>query len=228
MTMPSTPLPPMTQLHSWSRATSIASLCALATLLAACSALPSRPSRPVMYDFGPGPLTVAAPDTARLPLALGEVEPAGVLDGSTAVLYRLAYSDAQQLRPYAQARWSMPAAQLVRQRLRDQLGQQRNILSIGESAAQARTQGVQPLLLRVDLDEFSQLFDSPIHSVGLLRLRVTLVESTPAGERLLGQRQVIVQHPAPSPDAPGGVQALATATDTAAQEIAHWLEQLGR
>ena len=32
-------------------------------------------------------------------------------------LYRLGYLDAQRLRPYSQARLTMPLAQLVRQRL---------------------------------------------------------------------------------------------------------------
>lgn len=202
---------------------------ALTLLLGACSSLPDRPTRPVTYDFGPGPLTAPANTrTAPLPtlptLALGDVEPSGVLDGSTAVLYRLAYADAQTLLPYAQARWSMPVAQLVRQRLRDTLGQRRAVISADESAALVRTNGALPLVLRVDLDEFSHIFDSPTSSAGLLRLRVTLVENTPTGDKLLGQRQVIVQRPATSNDAAGGVRALAQATDAAAQEIAQWVE----
>ena len=202
---------------------------ALALLLGACTSLPERPSRPVTYDFGPGPLTAPATNRmAPLPtlptLALADVEPTGVLDGSTAVLYRLAYADAQTLLPYAQARWSMPVAQLVRQRLRDHLGQRRAVISADESAALVRTHGALPLVLRVDLDEFSHIFDTPTSSAGLLRLRVTLVENTPSGDKLLGQRQVIVQRPATSNDAAGGVRALALATDAAAQEIAQWIE----
>ena len=61
-------------------------------------------------------------------------------------------------------------------------------------------------------------------SAGLVRLRVTLVENTAAGEKLLGQRQFIVQRPAATNDAPGGVAALAQATDAAAQEIAQWVD----
>ena len=211
--------------HFRTGATALTGL-ALSLLLGACSSLPDRPTRPVTYDFGPGPLT--APVTDRMvplpTLALADVEPTGVLDGSTAVLYRLAYADAQTLLPYAQARWSMPVAQLVRQRLRDYLGQRRAVISADESAALVRTNGALPLVLRVDLDEFSHIFDTPTSSAGLLRLRVTLVENTPSGDKLLGQRQVIVQRPATSNDAAGGVRALALATDAAAQEIAQWIE----
>ncbi len=197
-----------------------------AVLLGGCAALPERPVRPVTYDFGPGPLVPPATDrmASLPPIALADVEPTGVLDGSTAVLFRLAYTNAQKLQPYAQSRWSMPVAQLVRQRMRDYLGQRRAVLTAGESAALVRTDGALPLVLRVDLDEFSHIFDSPTSSAGLVRLRVTLVENTAAGEKLLGQRQFIVQRPAATNDAPGGVAALAQATDAAAQEIAQWVD----
>ena len=49
------------------------------------------------------------------------MEATGLPEGSNAVLYRLAYADGQQLRPYSQARWSQPPAQLLQQRLREQL-----------------------------------------------------------------------------------------------------------
>jgi cholesterol transport system auxiliary component len=162
------------------------------------------------------------------PLALDEIEANGPLEAGTAVLYRLGYADAQQLRPYAQARWSMPPAQLVRQRLREQLGQRRTIVSAGEGAAMLRSDGRQPLVLRVQLLEFSQLFTAPAQSAGLVRLRATVVDNLPAGEQVLAQRQVIVQRPAATADAAGGVRALAEATDAAAAEMSQWLETVAR
>ncbi len=198
--------------------------------LAACSALPEKPMRATQYDFGPGAVVApsANPAAALPPLALAEVESAGVLEGGTAVLYRLAYADAQQLRPYAQARWSMPPAQLVRQRLRDRLSERRPVLNAGESASLIRTDGSLPLVLRVELAEFTHLFQSPTDSTGLVRLRATLVDDTPAGEKLLAQRQFIVQREAPSADASGGARALAAATDAVALEIDQWLATVAR
>ena len=77
----------------------------------------------------------------------------------------------------------------------------------------------------MELEEFSHVFSAPDTSVGLIRLRVTLLEVTTAGEKLLGQRNVVVQRPAPSPDAAGGVRALTAATDAAIEEIDQWLQQ---
>jgi cholesterol transport system auxiliary component len=142
------------------------------------------------------------------------------------VLYRLAYQDAQELRPYTLARWSMPPAQLVRQRLRDTFSQRRSVFSAGDSVALNRSQNAAlPRLLRLDLEEFSQVFSSANTSAGVIRLRATLLEVTPAGQKLIGQRSVVVQRPAPTPDAPGGVRALAAATDAAIEEIDQWLQQ---
>lgn len=200
----------------------------MALAVSGCSGLPDKPTRATMYDFGPGPLAIQ-PSTRQAPLpplALDDVSTSGGALDNMAVLYRLAYTDAQQLRPYSQARWSMPPAQLVRQRLREQLGQRRAVFSAGSSVALNRSQNaVLPLLLRLDLEEFSHLFTAPNVSVGLIRLRATLLEITPAGEKLVGQRNVIVQRPAPSNDAPGGVRALTAATDAAIEELDQWLQQ---
>lgn len=227
-----------------SRAVCAYTIRAAAIILVLCGALAgcalSRPAaRPAVYDFGPGPLSgapaaptgqVAAP--ALAPLILDEVQASSALD-SNAVLYRLAYVDAQQLRPYALARWSMPPAQLVRQRLREQLGQERALLepgaifSLGKRLAPVTASSVTPPTLRLELEEFSQLFEAPNRSVGLLRLRATLTQASPAGDALLGQRSIVLQRAAPSADAAGGVQALRLATDDCAQELAQWLAQLG-
>lgn len=200
----------------------------LSVLALAGCALPDKPTRATMYDFGPGQLaTRPTPRQAPLPpLAIDEITTAGGALDNMAVLYRLGYADAQQLRPYAHARWSMPPAQLVRQRLLAQMGQRRAVFNAGSSVALNRNQGsALPLRLRIELEEFSQLFSAPDASVGLIRLRATLVDITPAGEKLLGQRSVVVQSPASSADAPGGVRALAAATDAAIEELDQWLQQ---
>lgn len=197
-----------------------------AAALAGCSAIPDKPVRATQYDFGPG-ATAGEPAAAPAPLpplVLADIETTGAWDGS-ALLYRLGYADGHQLRPYAQARWSAPPPQLIRQRLRELLSRQRAVLEPADGAALARANGTMPRVLRLQLEEFSHWFETPVASWGLLRLRATLTESTPAGERLLAQRSVAVRRPAPTPDAPGGVRAMAAATDAAAEEIARWLQQ---
>ena len=204
-----------------------------AAALSGCAFL-DKPIRLAMYDFGPGQLSPASANPLsagaalpRLPaLAIDDIAtPAGVLE-NTGVLYRLGYVDAQQLRAYSQARWSSPPAQLIRQRLREQLSQRRSVFNAREGVALNRSQSaVLPLLLRMELEEFSQVFSSPEASVGLVRLRATLIELTPGGEKLISQRTIAMEQPAPSADAAGGVRALTAATDAAIAAIDQWLQQ---
>jgi cholesterol transport system auxiliary component len=160
-------------------------------------------------------------------LALAEIESNTRLDG-TQILYRLGYADANELRPYGQSRWSLPPAQLLRQRLRDALAERRTVLGPEEAATIARAEGKVPDTLRISLDEFSHYFDSASSSVGLVRMRATLIRGTTGGDRVLGQRSFTVRRSAPSADAAGGVKALAAATDTAVAEIVQWVDQQPR
>lgn len=194
--------------------------------LCACSSIaPDKPVRATQYDFGPGTVPAAPAAAAQPGIVLPDIEASASLEGM-ALLYRLAYADAHQLHSYAHARWSAPPTQLVRQRLRELLGRDRPVLDPPESAALARTGAAMPRTLRIDLDEFSHVFDSPTQSWGVVRLRATLTENTPAGERLVGQRVFAQRLSAPSADAPGGVRAITAATDAVAGDIAAWLLQL--
>ncbi len=209
-------------------------LITMALLLSACSALPSKPTRATMYDFGPGPLAaqlaqpvaLQTPQTPLAPVAIEEISTSGGALDHLAVLYRLAYLDAQELRPYSQSRWVMPPAQLVRQRLRDTLSLRRPVFNAREGLALNRSQNpMLPLQLRLELQEFSHFFSAPDASVGLVRLRATLVDVTAAGEKLVAQRVIVAQRPATTLDAPGGVRALTAATDAAIEALDQWLQQ---
>lgn len=184
-----------------------------AALLSACAGLPERAPAPLRYDFGPA-AAVTQPAPGTRPLLALRVQASPALD-SPAMLYRLAYADAQQLRAYSQARWAMVPAELLQQRLREGLGRQYVLPPAGETA---------PRLLHIELEEFSQLFRSADQSAGLLRLRASLLQRTAGGEQLVAQRELQLQQPAASADAAGGVRALGAATDAAVTELVQWLQ----
>ena len=206
----------------------IAIFCTIFGLLGGC-ALPSPPQRFQGYDFGGAADVVVAnpaladPSTgARRLLLLRTPQSQAGLDGS-AMLYRLAYTNAQQLRAYAQARWSLPPTQLLQQRLQPVL--QNHFLLVG--AADLLGSRSAALELRIELEEFSQVFEQPDASHAVLQLRASLIErggTEPRG--LLAQRSFHLQATAPSPDAAGGAAALRTASDAAAQELLNWLRWL--
>jgi cholesterol transport system auxiliary component len=209
--------------------------------MAGCT-LPHPASTPVVYDFGPGALhTLPTTRIANLPPLEFSTPQTSLALNSTAVLYRLAYADAQQLKPYTLARWSMPPTQLIGQRLRAQLGLHRAVVSPGEitvarptrvnasapASAQSPLHPPTMLNLHLELEEFSQLFEAPDKSSGVLRLSATLTQRSAAGETLLAQRSFVVQQAAATADASGGVRALTAATDQVIQEIDAWLAQVG-
>lgn len=195
----------------------------LVAALVGCSGLPGSAPASVVYDFGPGVVQLVPTNRmAPLPtLALGEVLAPTALD-HLSVQYRLGYSDAQQLRPYSQARWSMPPAQLLRQRVREALGVRRSVVN----QADGLVLPPETLALRLDLEEFSQLFTQPGSSDGVVRLRATLSKTTVKGDVLVAQRSVVVRRPADSADAAGGVRALTVAVDAAVQELDAWVQQV--
>jgi cholesterol transport system auxiliary component len=194
-------------------------------LLAACS---TAPPRATVYDLGPGATRAEVSNRlAPLPsVVLAEVEAPVSLE-NTAVLYRLGYADAQQLRPYAQARWSMAPAQLLRARLRAALGQRRSVLTPLDAVAPGT------LTLRLELEEFSQWFDTATSSAGLVRVRATLGRTGSPGSpgssaipaKPVAQTAFVLQSPSSSADAAGGVHALAQATDALVLQLDSWLQQ---
>jgi len=208
------------------RATSAVAALAAGALLAGCGALPDKPQRATLYDFGPPPLEAPAPSTAAPlpPLQLPDVEANARLDGSQ-LLYRLGYADANELRPYAQARWALPPARLFEQRLHDTLALQRVVLNPQEGGTISRAPGQVPNTLRVTLEEFTHYFESPTRSIGLVRVSATLLQTTPGGDRVLGQRSFTARQNAPTPDAAGGVKALAAASDDVVAQLARWVDQ---
>lgn len=189
----------------------ILGLLLVVTGLAGCS-LPARAPAPQLYDFGPAVPPAAAPAAASPMLAL-RVQASPALD-SPAMLYRLNYADARQLRSYSQARWAMLPSELVERRLRGGLASSFT-LAPGEAA---------PRVLHLDIDEFSQQFQSADASRGVLRLRASLLRSGSGAEQVLAQREYLIERPAPGADAAGGVQALAAATDAAVTELVQWLK----
>jgi cholesterol transport system auxiliary component len=180
--------------------------------LAGCST-PQAPLPKAVFDFGVSSAVATLPNAtaAKTAIALSDIDALSSLDGS-AVLYRLAYADVQQLRPYAQARWSMPPAQLLRAQLRDALGAARPVVAAGEVAGAA--------VLKIELIEFAQVFANPTQSEGVVRLRATLLQ----GDKLVAQQVFSANAAAASQDAAGGVRALTLASGQAVGAVAAWLD----
>ncbi|WP_284336067.1 ABC-type transport auxiliary lipoprotein family protein [Comamonas sp. NoAH] len=210
--------------------------CALAVVwLAGCSALPSRPAASVRYDLGladvnPPAATASAPMVAPVPLVMAPVQALNMPEGMTAMLYRLNYADGQQLRAYQNARWSQPPAQMLEQRLRMRLGLERPLLSERDEISFRTPDNRMLAVLKIELNEFSHVFESVSSSYALVHVRASLIarDAQSGGNMLQGQRILTAQVPATSADAAGGAQAMAAAVDEVAGQLSRWLQTYGR
>ncbi len=177
-------------------------------LLAGCGTGSKSLSSVANYDLG----AVQAASNNRIVASLRSIDVFAVswLD-SSAMQYRLLYAANQRRQSYAESRWVAPPAELLGHALR------KRMLS-GEAGGACR--------LRVDLDEFAQVFDSAKASHVLLEARVQLV--APSGGDIFARRSFSLSRAAASADAGGGVAALAVAVEAFSTELHDWLGGLDR
>lgn len=190
----------------------------VAALLAGCAG-PKGSGAPERYDLGPVVQPQGEGKGTGSTVWLAAVHAPSSLDG-VHMLYRLGYSNALQTRAYAQARWSMPVPELLEQRLRRQLSLKRAVLNPADGVL-GRAHGV---ILRVDVEDFSQTFSAADHASAQVRVRATLSTWRGGVEHLLEQRNFQAVKPCTTADAQGGVQALSQATDQVLSELESWLD----
>ena len=178
-------------------------------VLSACAVSPRNQAPVLTYDFGP-PVPMLSQEASGGGVAL-EVRTPSWFD-SLGIDYRLAYEDSLRLREYADSRWAVNPGVLLAQRLRQLLGFP---VSAGGSAAEC--------LLRVDLKEFSQVFDSHTASRGILQGELLLIDGK---RKQLAARRFLIERIAASPDARGGVGALVSASNGLGRLTADWLAEL--
>ncbi len=179
----------------------------LVLALGACSGLALRPAPMAVYDLGITSGQSLPPELAPAQLILSTAP----WLSPTAMQYRLSWLDPDRRRTYAESRWvSAPA---------DMLG-----LALDRGLMVGA--GGQPCRLRVELDEFVQVFDSSTQSHVEVIVRVALL---PARSQLpVARAEFRIEEAAPSADAAGGVSAHRSAAGRLVHEISTWLVALDR
>lgn len=178
-------------------------------LVAGCA---SKAETPTQYDLGRLPGVTATGAGALPPISVADVNAPAWLD-SNMMFFRLAYANEQQPRPYANSRWTMPPAQLFQQRLKARLAQAGGtVLAMSDAALNVP-------LLRIDLDDFTQTFDSPDRSQAAIQVRASLFN----GRQLLAQKSFSGQAPTSSADAAGAARAFVAANDAVINDLMNWL-----
>jgi cholesterol transport system auxiliary component len=183
------------------------------TLSAGCAIGPQTREGMVNYDFGLPRLSKEANPRLQQDLIVAGVSAPAWMDNS-GIYYRLAYQDAARPQAYALSRWVMSPAALLGQRLRA------SIARASAAGVFVPADGVRAdHTLRLELEEFSQVFDAVDKSHAVLRLRATLIRQ----RDIVAQQDFNIDHAAATPNAEGGVRALIAASDAAGERLVEWL-----
>ncbi len=182
-------------------------------LLSACAIGPRTQEGMVRYDFGLQHMDKESVPRLQQDLVVAEVAAPAWMD-NPAIYYRLGYQDAARPRAYALSRWVMPPGALLGQRLRASIARA-NKAGVFTSADGVRA----GYTLRLELEEFSQVFDAPQSSRAVLRLRASLIHQ----RGVVAQRSFEIEQAAATPNAEGGVRALIAASDAAGEKLVDWL-----
>ncbi|HUX24186.1 MAG TPA: ABC-type transport auxiliary lipoprotein family protein [Burkholderiales bacterium] len=190
-----------------------AALLLLLALISGCALGPQPREGMANYDFGLPRWGKDANPSLQQELVVADVAAPAWMDNSN-IYYRLAYQDATRPRAYALSHWVMSPAALLGQRLRA------DIARASKAGVFAPADGVRAeYLLRLELEEFSQVFDTATSSHAVLRLRAILMRK----RDVVAQRQFDIEQAVATPNAEGGVHALIAASDTAGAKLVDWL-----
>jgi len=186
----------------------------LAATLSGCTLGPEKKDAAATYDLSGAPSSAAGKTRIRATLLVQPVAAPGWLE-SNAIVYRLNYQDAARQLNYANSRWAAPVASLVAQRLRAQLAaaSDSGIVNIADSARA-------DYALRVELEEFSQVFDTAEASRAVIVARASLVNL--ARRSLQAQKTFTIDRPAAGANAESGVRALSAGSAELVDAIVAW------
>ena len=186
----------------------LAVLVTAVVIVAGCGVGPKPKEVVGAYDFG---LPAAARPVALKSLNHAIVAAPNWMD-STSLHYRLAYANAARPAAYAQTRWVSTPAHLVEARLKERA-----------VAGGVLLGGAGPSL-RIEIDEFSQVFDAEKSSRAVVRARASL-----AGAReVTAQKAFLIEMPAATPDGPGGAAALGQAANALVDDVLAWAATAGK
>jgi cholesterol transport system auxiliary component len=177
-----------------------------AALLSGCLATGGAPADLARYDFVPGAQTVGSVLALR---GVDVIAPSWL--AGPAMQYRLNFADDGRREAYATSRWVAPPAELLENSLRQRL------------VAGTRRSVTADCRLRVELDEFVQVFDQPQESRAVVNLRLALLPGR--GELVLARRSLALSKPAGA-EARSGAAALSSLAGELGGTVEQWLQQL--
>lgn len=193
------------------------SVALLAILLTGCTLTPKTPSSISVYDLGsPSTIVPRYSLSSQATIQITDIAAPVWLD-TQSIHYRLAYHDPARIYTYADSRWNAPPAELLTERLRQYFAT-KNI--------DRHHQNDTPVnyLLKIDLGEFTQIFNTPDNSQAVVQLRASLYE--PTSRLPIAHRSFLGRQETQTADAAGAVTAFIQVSDNLLNELVQWLSDI--
>lgn len=187
-------------------------------LLTGCTVIPRPDPSTVTYNFTVLTPSAEQPEQQHVKNGKKILIPQATaplwLD-NPAIHYRLAYHNAAQSYTYANSRWSSPPAFLLTQQIKQKIAAGTHHLVIKDSSV-----ATADYELHIEIEEFSQIFDTLTNSYVAIRFRASLVNNA---HRLVGQKIFNTTHATATADAAGAVSSFTVASNQLINELIEWL-----
>jgi cholesterol transport system auxiliary component len=184
-------------------------------MVAGCTLGPVPREATSTYDLGAPRTYSQSQPRIRPSLLVQDIGTPAWLD-STAIVYRLEYRDPGRQFVYANNRWASPPGALLVQKLRSRLA-----AASDGGIVNPRDSARADYALRIELEDFSQVFDSADKSRGVVLARASLIDG--ARRSVKAQKVFSVERGASGANAEAGITALAAASDELIDGITVWV-----
>lgn len=194
----------------------------LAALLTGCALTPKAPPAVSLYDLGsPSAIAPGYSLPVQATIQITDITAPVWLD-TRSILYRLTYHDPARVYTYADSRWNAPPAALLTEHLRQYFATE----SIDRQNRDGNRENGTPAryLLKLDLSEFTQIFNTPDSSQVVVQLRASLYE--PVSRLPIAHRSFLGKQTTQTADAAGAVTAFMLASNNLFNELIQWLSDI--
>lgn len=171
--------------------------------LAACVGINKTKQNIAVYDFG---LSIPSESNQQISSKIILEEPVSTTSlNNNKIRYRLNYQNPSRIFFYAESRWAATPSELFSNMLSRMLNAAKNPMTC---------------TLKLKIEAFDQVFQTPSASEGFVQLSVFLIEKK--SQKVISSQLITESVSANSPNAQGGTVALKLASESALKKVINW------
>lgn len=171
--------------------------------LVACVGINKTKQNIAVYDFG---LTVPSENNQQITSKIILEEPVSIASlNHNKIRYRLNYQNPSRIFFYTESRWAATPSELLSNMLSKTVNVARNPMTCS---------------LKLKIEAFDQVFQTPSASEGFVQLSVFLIEKK--SQKIISSQLITESVKSTSPNAEGGTVALQQASENTLKKVINW------